>query len=362
MANTTAKPPGRLGDPNMSPATDPRIHPGILSALKFFGLEQYSSMELPDHSIDALTPIIKASEEGVMGLYEGMENDLPGDSEEGEVITTTTTIKGFDGNDILLYIIKPASASAGRPLPGIVYTHGGGMVMNTTSNRVHDRWVKSLALQNTIVVMPDFRNAYTAAGHNPFPAGLNDCAAAAQYVASHRSELGISNLILQGESGGGNLAIATALKAKREGWISSVSGVYAIVPFISNGYAWSRERKLAELPSLIENEGYWLSTGMIAAVGYYYSPDHMDDPHAWPYHSSIDDLKGLPPVMLTMDELDPLRDEGIAFYRKLLAAGVKVAASVSLGTVHGSGVGYRKAHPENYNAVVRSVGAFAHSL
>ncbi len=63
-------------------------------------------------------------------------------------------------------------------------------------------------------------------------------------------------LVIQGESGGGNLVLARAIKANREGWIGAVGGVYASVPYISGGYAWPRDRKLVELPCLVENDGY----------------------------------------------------------------------------------------------------------
>jgi acetyl esterase/lipase len=362
MANNALKLPGRLGDPNMCLGTDPRLHPGILATLKPLGMDQLYPFELPELSIAKTTRVIKASEDNMIALYEGMDNSLPGDANEPKILATSTTIKGVDDNDIILYIFKPASATDKKPLPCIVYTHGGGMVVGSTSNKVHNRWCTSLAVEDTIVIMTDFRNAYTAQGHNPFPAGLNDCTAAVKYVSTHKSEFGISTITLQGESGGGNLAIATALKVKREGWISgAIDGVYAVVPFISNGYLWSRERKLAELPSLVENDGYWLEVTMMGVTGFYYSPDHLEDPHAWPYHSSIDDLKGLPPVMLSMDELDPLRDEGMAFHRKLLAAGVKTTATVSLGTIHASALALRKAAPEHHYAMARSVAAFAKS-
>jgi acetyl esterase/lipase len=62
----------------------------------------------------------------VSGLYEFLENDLPTDADEPKVDISEQTIKGVDGNDIKVYIYKPASAQ--EPLPAVLYFHGGGMV------------------------------------------------------------------------------------------------------------------------------------------------------------------------------------------------------------------------------------------
>jgi acetyl esterase/lipase len=211
-------------------------------------------------------------------------------------------------------------------------------------------------------VLVDFRNAYTAAGHNPFPAGLNDCASAVQHIAAHKAELGISKIVLQGESGGGNLSITTAMKANREGWVDKIDGVYAVVPYISAAYAWPIERQLKELPSLIENDGYLLQVKNSGATAYYYGPKDLENPHAWPYHASVEELKGLPPCILDMNELDPLRDEGLVFGQKLSAAGVHVESKVTSGITHGAALVFRKAAPEFHNGAVRDIVAFARSL
>lgn len=102
----------------------------------------------------------------------------------------------------------------------------------------------------------------------------------------------------------------------------------------------------------------------MAGLAYYYSPEpgQLEDPLAWPYHAAEKDLKGLPPVMLSMDELDPLRDEGMALYRKLVAAGVRATAEVNLGTIHGVALMSRQFLPDVSDKIVRHIVAFAKSL
>ncbi|KAL1591011.1 hypothetical protein WHR41_00210 [Cladosporium halotolerans] len=364
---TAQPPPGRLGDPSMTVLTDPRTHPIVKQTLSALGMGEEPLPDLPPTlSVDSLTPIIAANDAAFTAVSESLDNELPSDSSEPEISVTEHTIAGPDANPIRLWIYTPvaAAAAATAPLPAVVYVHGGAMVFIPTETKVHRRWTRSLAAQGAIAVLVDFRNAFTPPStRNPFPAGLNDCAAATQWLAAHRAELGIGNIVLQGESGGANLAIATALKAKREGWLEgAVAGVYGIVPYVSNGSGWSEERKLAELPSLVENDGYVLSGAGMAAFGWYYGEDVLEDPRAWPYHASEEELRGLPPVVLEMAELDPLRDEGVAFARKLVAAGVQVRASVAVGLVHGAQVAFRKALPEQHEAAARDVVGFARSL
>jgi acetyl esterase/lipase len=99
-------------------------------------------------------------------------------------------------------------------------------------------------------------------------------------------------------------------------------------------------------------------------MGHYYTPSEADksNPLAWPYHASIEDLKGLPPYILAMDELDPLRDEGIAFGKKLTEAGVSVMSSVNLGVIHASSLIFRQALPELHFTTISNIVAFARSL
>ena len=124
---------------------------------------------------------------------------------------------------MLMHIYRPRLRNA--PLPCVVYLHGGTMTILHTMNKVHERWCRSLAAMGLVVIMVDFRNAYTAAAYHPFPAGLNDCASAAHYLHSNRDTLDIRNIILHGDGGGGNLALATALKANREGWVHTTQNL-----------------------------------------------------------------------------------------------------------------------------------------
>jgi len=109
--------------------------------------------------------------------------------------------------------------------------------------------------------------------------------------------------------------------------------VYAAqVPFIYGGY----DAPNPALPSLIENEGYILSPSVMTLMAALYDPtgEHTTNPLAWPYYAKEEDLRGLPPHVVTTDEIDPLRDEGLAFLRALQRAGVDATGHTYSGVGH----------------------------
>ena len=73
-----------------------------------------------------------------------------------------------------------------------------------------------LAATGMLVIGVEFRNGGGKLGPHPFPAGLNDCASAVQWVAANKETLGASSIVISGESGGGNLAIATTMNVTAE--------------------------------------------------------------------------------------------------------------------------------------------------
>jgi acetyl esterase len=83
------------------------------------------------------------------------------------------------------------------------------------------------------------------------------------WIDHHRAELGITNIVLQGESGGANLCLATTLAAKHDGNLVAIAGVYAMVRYISGAYGWNESDQLAELPSVVQNNGWFLNTTMM---------------------------------------------------------------------------------------------------
>ena len=234
------------------------------------------------------------------------------------------------------------------------------MVLMTAQDPAFRRWRADLADAGLRVVGVEFRNGGGKLGNHPFPAGLNDCASAVNWVHENRERLGVTSIVISGESGGGNLAIATTLKASKEGWLDQIQGVYACCPYISGAYA----EPPPELVSLVENNEYSLSCPQMATLVGVYDPDgeHARNPLAWPLAAAVDELAGLPPHVISVNELDPLRDEGLEYYRKLNAAGVNANARTVHGTQHAGDLGFPDLAPDLYFETLGSLVRFAHRI
>lgn len=238
-----------------------------------------------------------------------------------------------DGNMINIQFIRPDSD---EQLPCVYYIHGGGMQALSCYDGNYRAWGKIIAANGVAVAMVDFRNALTPSSVPevaPFPAGLNDCVSGFHWVLANAGTLGIdpNRVIIAGESGGGNLTLATALKLKQDGKIALVQGLYALCPYIAG--QWPHEGS----QSSVENNGILLQLHNNAGRTVYgIDAFNEKNPLAWPGFSTLEDVRGLPPTVISVNELDPLRDEGINFYRLLLQAGVAARCRQVMGTIHGT--------------------------
>jgi acetyl esterase len=272
------------------------------------------------------------------------------------VTTTTVTIAGGDGQDLTLYVSR--LDTAGR-LACVVHLHGGGMAILSATDTAIMRGRECIAATGLVVVGVEFRNSAGKLGVHPYPAGLNDCAAAVRWVFANREGLGITHLIVAGESGGGNLTLTVTHKAKREGWLDEIAGAYAQCPYISNRW---REQPDG-FPSMKENDGYFISCAQLAILASVYDPENArsDDPTCWAGVATDEDLSGLPPHVISVNELDPLRDEGLDYYRRLAGAGVPAIGRVVAGTCHGGDMLLAGAMPTSSpRACATSAGSPSH--
>lgn len=354
---TTPNLPGRLGTPDLQLGDDPRADPRMIAALAPFGLHQAPPpAEIGANStLEEIYEHCLATEDGFAQVFGAF---FPDTMPKLDVSSRTEVIKGVDGNDINLYIHRPTDSSG--PMPAIVHTHGGGMVLGAAADPNYVRWRDELANVGLIAVGVEFRNGAGKLGNHPFPAGLNDCASALAWTFENKASLGVSSIVVSGESGGGNLALATALKAKADGKLNQLDGVYAQCPYIFGAY----DTPDPDLPSLFENDGYFLSCKMMAPLAKIYDPagENKTNPLAWPSHAQPSDLEGLPPHVISVNELDPLRDEGLAYYRKLVSSGIPAAGRTVNGTCHAGDMLMRFAMPEVFAATIADLRAFAYSL
>ena len=260
-----------------------------------------------------------------------------------------------EGNEIIVRIIRQDDAEV---LPCVYFIHGGGMALLSCFFGNYTAWAKILAAKNVAVVMVEFRNAIVPSSVPdvaPFPAGLSDCVGGLEWLCANAGELSIdpTRIIVAGESGGGNLTLATGLSLKRQGKLHLVRGLYALCPYL-NG-RWPDER----YPSSSEFNGYALELhSNRGAIAYGIDAYNERNPLAWPGFATVEDLRGLPPTVISVNECDPLRDEGIDFYRRLVAAGVAARGRVVLGTTHATEL-YPILCPDITDATASDLVAFA---
>lgn len=119
------------------------------------------------------------------------------------------------------------------------------------------------------------------------------------------------------------------MKLKRDGDLGLIRGLYAMCPYIAG--KWPQDH----LPSSIENNGILLNLhNNRGALAYGIEQLEAKNPLAWPGFASEADVEGLVPTNISVNEGDPLRDEGIEFYRLLLSAGVSARCRQVMGTCH----------------------------
>ncbi|MCB1685645.1 MAG: alpha/beta hydrolase [Pseudomonadales bacterium] len=313
--------------------SDRRIDPRIRMIMGAIPSTTQSNVDTREQLLE------EANSESAMAAREGMKVFMEAcDSEEiapsaGLVIRTLDFRSAPDGNSIKVQFIRPDTDAI---LPCVYYIHGGGMQTMSCFDGMYRAWGRIIAAQGVAVAMVDFRNCLTPSSAPevlPFPAGLNDCVSGVKWLHGKAGELKIdpARIIVAGESGGGNLTLATGLKLKQDGDLNLIQGLYALCPYIAG--SWPQDK----YPSSTENNGILLDLhNNRGAMAYGIDEFEKRNPLAWPGFASEADVTGLVPTVISVNECDPLRDEGIEFYRLLMRAGVAARCRQVMGTTHGA--------------------------
>jgi acetyl esterase/lipase len=245
-------------------------------------------------------------------------------SPEPGVAAYDRTVEGAEGSLRARVYVPRGSGGAS---PGLVYFHGGGWVIGSIES--HDRVCRAIAGRaRAVVISVDYR----LAPEHPFPAGVDDCWAALQWVAEHAAELGgdPKRIAVAGDSAGGNLAAVIAQRARDEGG-----------PTLAFQLLWypSITADLS-LPSFTENADAPILDGdVIDAFLHWYIPDiDITDAKALPTFiapSNAEDFAGLAPAFIGSAEHDPLRDDAALYAGLLNDAGVPAELSNESTLVHG---------------------------
>ncbi len=227
------------------------------------------------------------------------------------------------GGDIPIRIYWPQASNdrSGTP-PVVLYIHGGGWVIANLD--VYDASPRALVdATGAIVVSTHYRQA----PEHKFPAAHNDTWAAWQWTLGNAASLGgdPERIAVVGESAGGNMAAAIALRARDENVQQPVHQVLVYpVADAAVGTTESERNNREAAP---------LNT---AALPWFYDKYlHNDADGKHQYFSILDaDLKGVAPATIITAEIDPLRSEGVDFAKRLEAAGVAVQSRTYRGVTH----------------------------
>ena len=222
-------------------------------------------------------------------------------------------------NGVKLRAYNPSEASN---LPVLMYFHGGGWVIGDIDT--HDSLCRRLACEaECVVVSVDYR----CAPEHKFPAAFDDCFEATCYVVEHADELGVdaSRLAVAGDSAGGNLAAAVAIKARDAG-APQIHFQLLIYPVAEPDFETNSYRERAE--------GFGLRRSTMSWFWEQYLRDDADSQNPYVVLTRAD-LSGLPAAHVITAEYDVLLDEGESFAAKLREAGVTTTLRRYDGVIHG---------------------------
>jgi acetyl esterase/lipase len=286
-------------------ASDPRLLPEVRSFVAELNKDSSPFWELPQPKPqDILT-----------GLQDKTKVDMSG-------ITAVEKLISQDGRSVKLFIMKPENV---KGKPGVLlFIHGGVWIVGNFQN--HQRLLRDLVVgSGQIGVFVE----YTPLPAAKFPTQLEESYAALKWVAAHADEFGADGkrIAIAGNSVGGNMSAALALMAKdRKG--PKIACQVLMVPATDASVDTDSYHEFAN--------GRFLSRAFMKYGWDLYAPDEKtrDNPYVSPLRASTEELTGLPPALIITDENDVLRDEGEAYGRKLMNAGVPVTITRYDGMIH----------------------------
>jgi acetyl esterase/lipase len=227
-----------------------------------------------------------------------------------------------DVGDVRVRIVRPSGAEG--TLPVVLYMHGGGWVLGNAGT--HDRLVRELACGAGAAI------AFVEYDRSPearYPVAIEQGYATARWIVGNGAAHGLDpeRMAIAGDSVGGNMTAAIALMAQERGDVRFVqqSMYYPVTDAAMDTASYAQFA-----------EGYFLTAKSMAWFWDCYCPDlgRRAEPFASPLRASDEQLAGLPPAFVIVDEADVLRDEGEAYAARLRAAGVAVTAVRYDGITH----------------------------
>lgn len=271
----------------------------------------------------ALLPAIDLSDvAAARAALDAMLGQFAAVADRSGLVVTDHLVRHEAGPDVPVRVYRPEPD--GPPRAALLYIHGGGFVLGSISTE--EPAAIELARQLGIVVASV---EYRLAPENPYPAALEDCAAALAWLHGNAADLGVDpdRIGVYGQSAGGGLAAALALFVRDHGG-PRLCFQFLGIPELDDRLGTVSMQRFVDTP-------LWNRPNAVLSWRYYLG-DHPEPvpPYAAPARAG--DLAGLPPAYVSAMEYDPLRDEAIDYATRLLQAGVPVELHVFPGQFHGS--------------------------
>ncbi|MCD9878453.1 alpha/beta hydrolase [Streptomyces guryensis] len=232
-----------------------------------------------------------------------------------------------DAPPVAVRVHRPAGQGE---VPGLLYLHGGGFVLGSIATSDAD--ARRLAAETgAAVVLVDYR----LAPEHPYPAAIEDCYAALEWVAKNAAGLGIDahRIGVFGESAGGALAAALTLLTRDRGG-PDLCFQCLLTPVLDDRLLTESMRAYTDTPGWSRPDAelswdHFLGEGVRGGDGV----------SSFAAPARAEDLSGLPPAFVGAAQFDPLRDEAIAYAQRLAQAAVLTELHLYPGTFHGANQG-----------------------
>lgn len=218
--------------------------------------------------------------------------------------------------------IRAHIPSTARPLPALVYLHGGGWTFFSIDT--HDRLMREYAARAGVVVVGV---EYSLSPEMRFPRAIEETAAVIRWLGQTGATLCVDpgRIALGGDSAGAAMTIATCLKLRDEQQPDAIKAMllnYGAFDAACSGESYQRYGQGGYLWDPGEMCGFWRN---------YLGDTPPTDPLACPIHA---DVRGLPPAFSCIPECDVMYDEALAMAEKLRRAGVASNVATYAGATH----------------------------
>lgn len=290
--------------------SDKELHPEALEIIEDIRSAEKSGDRIPLHEMNHIE-----ARNAYLAMRESLSPPAP------EVHKCINIKIPVEGDTIKARYYRGLNNNHNNILPITIFFHGGGWVIGDLET--HDVVCRQLANEgNFDVIAIDYRMG----PEYRFPTAINDSISAINWVKNNTLDLpiNVNKIAVCGDSAGGNIATVCCLNSK----------INSDVPISFQALIYPSTHMGAHYSSKEEYDGFILSKPLMKWFeDKYIDKDQLNDWRAAPilYH----DLTKLPPSLIILAGCDPLKDEGIAYGKKLLKAGNNVETKVFDGQIHG---------------------------